>query len=205
MSWWTWLLPLALVIQVIHIGQQRARIARLGVYLRRHPIEEPMAQLMSGLMAALDQPSAAQRDAAWRALAPLETDLNRLLRRLALDIASLPEPLARLSRMPLGLPWATQWAAQCVDLRKLIALHAHAIERACLHGVRSPAQRAHTLLAELMLLQHTCHWYCRSQLVAQARLVARHHTSTAQVIDAVDAQTRRDYRALLAPSAASPR
>lgn len=205
MTWWTLLLPLALVLQMIQIGQQRARIARLDVYLRRHPIEEPMAQLMTGLMAALDQPEAAQREAAWRALAPLEARLNQLLRRLALDIASLPEPLARLSRIPLGLPWATQWGAQCVDLRKLIALHAHAIERACLHGVRSPAQRAHTLLAELMLLQHTCHWYCRSQMVAGARLVARHHTSTAQVIDAVDGQTRRDYRALVAPGPTRPR
>ena len=31
--------------------------------------------------------------------------------------------------------------------------------------------------AELFLMQHTCHWYCRSRAVASARMLARHKTS----------------------------
>ena len=52
-------------------------------------------------------------------------------------------------------------------------------------------------MAELFLMQHTCHWYCKSKPVASARLMARHQTGYAQVIDAVDPATRRAYLALV--------
>ena len=50
--------------------------------------------------------------------------------------------------------------------------------------------------AELFLMQHTCHWFCRSKAVASARMLARHKTSYAQLLDAVSPATRRAYRAL---------
>jgi hypothetical protein len=51
--------------------------------------------------------------------------------------------------------------------------------------------------AELFLMQHTCHWYCRSRAVASARMLARHKTPYAQLVDSVAPATRRDYRALV--------
>ena len=57
--------------------------------------------------------------------------------------------------------------------------------------------RAFMMTAELFLMQHTCHWYCKSKPVASARLLARHQTAYAQVIDAVDPATRRAYLALV--------
>jgi len=47
--------------------------------------------------------------------------------------------------------------------------------------------------AELFLMQHTCHWFCRSRAVASARMRARHQTSHAQLIESVSPQTREAY------------
>ena len=48
--------------------------------------------------------------------------------------------------------------------------------------------------AELFLMQHTCHWYCRSKAVAAARLMARHKISYTLVLDSVSPDTRAAYR-----------
>jgi hypothetical protein len=50
--------------------------------------------------------------------------------------------------------------------------------------------------AELFLLQHTCHWYCKSKTVASARMLARHQTSYDQLLAAVSPETRNAYRTL---------
>ena len=42
---------------------------------------------------------------------------------------------------------------------------------------QSPRRKAFTMSAELFLMQHTCHWFCRSKTVASARMMARHKTS----------------------------
>ena len=60
-----------------------------------------------------------------------------------------------------------------------------------------PKAQAYMMSAELLLMQHTCHWFCRSKAVASARLLARHQTSYAQVLDAVSPATRSDYLALV--------
>jgi hypothetical protein len=39
--------------------------------------------------------------------------------------------------------------------------------------------------AELFLMQHSCHWFCKSKAVASARMLVRHKTSHEQLIAAV--------------------
>jgi hypothetical protein len=58
-------------------------------------------------------------------------------------------------------------------------------------------RQAFMLSAELLLFQHTCHWYCRSKPVASARLLRRHKTSHEQVLASVTPDTRRAYQALV--------
>ena len=60
-------------------------------------------------------------------------------------------------------------------------------------GTERDAARA----AELFLLQHTCHWFCRTKVVASARMIARHQTSYEQLVAAVLPQTRAEYLALM--------
>lgn len=43
---------------------------------------------------------------------------------------------------------------------------------------------------------HSCHWFCKSKVVASARLLARHQTSHDQVLRSVTAETRQAYCAL---------
>jgi hypothetical protein len=47
------------------------------------------------------------------------------------------------------------------------------------------------------LMQHTCHWFCRSKAVASARLLARHKTPYAKVLESVAPATRARYQALI--------
>ena len=51
-------------------------------------------------------------------------------------------------------------------------------------------------VAELLLLQHTCHWYCKSRTVASARMLARHQTPYPQLVASVSPATRQAYLAL---------
>ena len=53
-------------------------------------------------------------------------------------------------------------------------------------------------MAELLLMQHTCHWFCRSFVVASARLLAQHQTHYQQALAAVSPETRSAYQALVA-------
>jgi hypothetical protein len=61
----------------------------------------------------------------------------------------------------------------------------------------SARDRAYAISAELLLMQHTCHWFCRSKLVASARMLSRHRTSYDQLVSAVLPQTRSEYLALV--------
>jgi hypothetical protein len=57
--------------------------------------------------------------------------------------------------------------------------------------------RAFMLTAELLLFQHSCHWFCRSKVTANARMMARHKTPHAQLLSSVSAQTREAYLQLV--------
>jgi hypothetical protein len=57
--------------------------------------------------------------------------------------------------------------------------------------------KAFTLTAELLLLQHSCQWFCRSKAMASSRMMARHRTPHAQLLASVSAQTRHAYQQLL--------
>ena len=80
-----------------------------------------------------------------------------------------------------------------------MAIHAHAIRQA-VHGEaeQAPKSRAFTISAELFLMQHTCHWFCKSKAVASARMLERHKTSYEQLLASVAPATATAYRALLA-------
>jgi hypothetical protein len=50
----------------------------------------------------------------------------------------------------------------------------------------------------MLLLQHSCHWFCRSRALASARLLAHHQSSYEQVLESIDPATRDDYLKLMA-------
>jgi len=81
-----------------------------------------------------------------------------------------------------------------------LAIHASGIARAAGNqdGL-APRERAFVMTAELLLMQHSCHWFCKSKTVASARMLARHQTPHAQLVASVSPETRRAYLALTGP------
>ncbi|HAU56784.1 MAG TPA: hypothetical protein DCW87_03975, partial [Comamonadaceae bacterium] len=128
-----------------------------------------------------------------------ELQLSEQFTRFAAEFARVEPAQARVSTLALALPFAEQWLPGATfDMRQALQIHAQGIERAVRNDAgRSLRDKAFTLSAELFLMQHTCHWFCKSKTIASARLLARHQTSHEQVLDAVAPETRSAYLALL--------
>lgn len=186
---------LALGAHVLKRREQAQRIALLGSYLSKFQVEKLMQDVLSGYQRALGEADAERQTQVWRHLETTEQTLSEQFNRFVLEFAKVTEPQARLSRLPLALPFVSQHVpASTLDLRKLLSLHAHGISQASQSKPdQAPKSRAFTLSAELMLMQHSCHWFCRSRTVASARLLARHQTAYAQVLAAVAPSTRQAY------------
>ncbi len=177
--------------------EQRERIALLAQHLRRYQIEPLMERLTEGYQRALAESDPQRRELLWQQHGASELALADQVGRLASDFARVEAEQALVSRLPL--PYATRWWPQAgFDFRQLLALHARGLaEAAAQDESRSPQQRAYRLMAEMLLLQHSCHWFCRSRTTASARLLARHKTRHDQALQAVGAATREAYLQLV--------
>ena len=189
----------ALAFWAIRSHEQGRRIALLGRHLAQLQIEKHMETLTQGYLRALDEDDAHRRDQIWILLHGTERALRGQFERMAAEFARTDPADARVSRLPFYVPFAARLApAATYDMRQALALHARGIERAVGADGVAPRDRAFTISAELLLMQHTCHWFCRSRMVASARTLARHQTSYDQLVASVSPQTRAEYLALTA-------
>ena len=201
MDFITLAIVIAVGLRALKARDERRRIALLGLHLGRFQVELLMEKLVEGYLRALGEVEAERRDQVWRYLQSSETSLCEQLHHLANDVNQMNASEVRVSKVPIAyadrfLPGAT------FDLRRALQLHAQALDRAVVNAdQRSSKARAFVITAELFLLQHTCHWFCKSKAVASARLVLRHQTSYAQVLAAVSPQTRQAYAALIGEKA----
>ena len=179
--------------------QQRKRILLLAQHLHPYQIEKLMEALTDGYLRALGESSPERREQIWQLLATTETQLSEQFERFAVDFAKVEEDKARVSRLALPLPLAELWWPQATfDMRKAVAIHARGLTRATeKRSGQSERDRAFTMSAELLLMQHSCHWFCKSHALASARMQARHQTPYTQLVASVSPETRRDYLALL--------
>lgn len=182
-------------------AEQKKRIALLGSYLGKHQIEKSMETLTAGYARALDEVDAARQLQILNLLHTTELALSDQFNRFAADFSRVNEEDARVSKLPLAIPFASRlFPGATFDMRKALSIHAIAIARAVnSKSDQSPKGRAFDLSAELFLMQHTCHWFCRSKTVASARMLAGHQTSHAQLVAAVVPDTRQAYCALTGP------
>jgi hypothetical protein len=174
---------------------QGRRIALLGSHLGNYQIEKHLETLTQGYLRALAEADDGRREQIWSLLRGTEQSLASQFERFAASFAKVDEAEARVSTLPVALPFAARWLpAASFDLRKALAIHARGISRAVQDGSDESARsRAFTTMAELFLMQHTCHWFCKSRTVASARMLARHKTSYQQLIDSVTPATRASY------------
>ena len=184
---------------VLNAKQQRERVALLASYLGNYQIEKLMENLTEGYLRALGESDAERREQVWNLLRTTELQLSEQFTRFTADFTRVDPLQARISTLPLALPFADRWLSSAsFDMRQALAIHAQGIERAVRNeSGLSLRDKAYTLSAELFLMQHTCHWFCKSRAIASARLMARHKTPHAQVLASVTPATRAAYIALL--------
>lgn len=192
-------LVFAAVSFMLRAGEQRQRIALLSGQLGPFQIEKLMERLHEGYQRALAESDPVRRSQIWPLQEATERELAGQFRRFAESFGKTDATHARINFIPL--PYAHRWLpgflAPGCDARELMRMHARGIERVVANEDRlSPSDRARTLLAEVYLMQHSCHWFCRSRSLASARLMARHQTTLAQALETVSPVTRQAYAAL---------
>jgi len=182
-------------IWLLRSAWQRKRIALLGRYLGKYQIEKLMESLTAGYLRALGESDAERRAQIWNLLSSTETKLSDQFASFAADFSKVDAVEARVSTLAMAIPYADKLFPRATfDLRKLLAIHAQGITRAASDNPDQTAKsRAFTLSAELFLMQHSCHWFCKSKTVASARLLVRHKTPYAQLLKSVAPETARAY------------
>ena len=186
------------VLVFFNVQAQRRRLVTLAGHLRPYRIEENMEHLLEGYLRAVGEKDPERARHVWTNLHQTEQTLvkqfNQLVQALEQDktlprLAPVPFQAVLADKLPNGISF---------EFAPLMRVHAQGIAFCADHPeVESEAdrkQRAFTMSAELLLMQHSCHWFCRSRAMASARLVAKHQTQYTQVLEAVSANTRASYQ-----------
>ncbi|HUH59142.1 MAG TPA: hypothetical protein VL001_03600 [Candidimonas sp.] len=189
------LLAVVAAWQMLRVRYQRTRIALLGRYLANLQLERHMETLTQGYIRAIREKDEA------RQLQVLET-FHQTERAVAAQIQSLADAMQKdstqatnVGALPFCVPYAERFfPAAMRDFRKLLHIHAvglrHAVDN---EECWDAKKRAYHLSAELYLFQHSCHWFCKSRGVANARLLLRHQVDHRKVLESVSAVTRSSY------------
>lgn len=182
---------------ILKTTDQRQRILLLGRHLGQFQIEKLMERLSEGYMRALNEKDPERRQQIWQLQASTEASIASQFQRFAAGLAKDTAAPFRVNR--IALPYADRWLpGASFDLREAMRIHARGIQLTVDNTAqRSERDRAYTLLAELYLMQHTCHWYCRTRATASARVLARHQTPYAQLVASVSPETRQAYSELV--------
>ncbi len=186
-------------IYMLNAKEQRKRIALLGSHLGNYQIEKLMEALTEGYLRALGEGTDERRGQIWSLLETTESQLAEQFARFAADFSKVDEAQSRVSRLALAIPFAQAiLPAATFDMRRALAIHARGIASVAENSEhRTPKDKAFAMTAELLLMQHTCHWFCKSKTIATARMLARHKTPHEQLVASVSAPTRTAYLALI--------
>ena len=180
-------------------SEQKRRIGLLGRSLGKYQIETLMENLTQGYLRALGEEDQVRREQILNMLTAAEQSVAQQFGSFATEFARLDEEQTRVSTLGFALPLATRLFPRATfDVREAFRIHARGLTEAAGNELqRSARDKAFTLSAELLLMQHTCHWFCRSKATASARMLVRHKTPYTQVVASVGPATRRDYEAML--------
>ena len=188
---------LATGIHWLNIQGQRKRTALLAEQLRPYQIEKHMAQLTGAYMRALGESDLERQQQIMQLQEQVEQQMAVEFQNLAREFAKLPAPVTR--GFKVALPFIDQLSPKATfDMRRMLEVHAQGIERAVnnLQGLSSK-ERSFLMMGEMFLMQHSCHWFCRSKTIASARMLAQHKTHYEQALDAVSHETRKAYLSLV--------
>jgi len=171
------------------------RIALLASHLSVLQLERHMETLTQGYTRAISADTESRQLQVLETFAQTEHAVAAQVRTLADSMQKEGEQAAGMGVLRVCVPHIERFLpALTRDLRRLLQIHAeglcHMVDNA---KNLEPKDRAFCLLAELYLFQHSCHWYCKSRGVADARLMLRHKVDYQKVLDSVSDGTRLAY------------
>ena len=191
------LLILATGIHWLNTQGQRKRTALLAEQLRPYQIEKHMEQLTGAYMRALGETEPERQLQILQLQEQAEQQLASEFQNLAREFAKLPAPVTRAFKV--ALPFIDQLSPKAsFDMRRMLEVHAEGIQRTVnnLQGF-SPKERSFRMMGEMFLMQHSCHWFCKSKTIASARMLTQHQTRYEQALDGVAPETRKAYLAVV--------
>lgn len=189
------LLIAAIALHFVRSRYQRGRIILLGQHLSNFQLERHMETLTEGYTRAIGEQDPSRQQQVLDMFAQTENAVATQIQSLADALQKEPAENTRVGMLPFCVPYAERIIPSMTrDFRQLLQIHASGLR----HVVDNPEQldpksRAYHLSAELYLFQHSCHWFCKSKTVADARLLARHKVTHQKVLESVSAQTRHAY------------
>ncbi|MFW7340177.1 hypothetical protein V0R37_01375 [Pollutimonas sp. H1-120] len=181
--------------QVLRMRYQRMRIALLGRHLANLQLERHMETLTQGYTRAIQEKDGTRQVQVLQNFAQTESTVAAQVKSLADAMQKESALAAGMGTLPFCVPYAERFLpALTRDFRKLLHIHAAGLRDVVNSENRWDAKtRAYHLSAELYLFQHSCHWFCKSRAVADARLKLRHQVSHRKVLGSVSAVTRSAY------------
>lgn len=189
------LLMAIVVWHMLRLRYQRAHIALLGQHLANLQLERHMETLTQGYARAIHEETQIRQHQVLESFAETERAVAAQVQSLAETMQKESAPITSLSALRICVPYVERFFAPLTrDFRELLHIHAAGL-RYVVDNQESwdIKDRAFHLSAELYLLQHSCHWFCKSRNVADARLVMRHQVNHQKVLDSVSSVTRSAY------------
>ena len=193
------LLMIAVVWRVFTLHYQRAHITLLAGNLANLQLERQIASLMEGYDRALKEDSENRQVQILENFAQTERTIAIHAQSLANAMQKEGELETRLGILALCIPYIERFLPGLTrDFRQLLAIHAAGLRHVVDNEENwSAKDRAFHLSAEVFLFQHSCHWFCKSRSVADARLMMLHKINHQKVLESVSERTRSAYRSWL--------
>lgn len=182
--------------QVLRVRYQRARIVLLGQHLAELQLERYMETLTQGYTRAIHEDSESRQLQVLETFAQTERAAAAQLAALAKGMQKEDAQATRMGMLSFCVPYIERFLPSATrDFRDLLHIHANGLRYAVDNEAQWDAKaRAYHLSAELYLFQHSCHWFCKSKAVADARLMLRHQVPHQKVLDSVSEPTRAAYQ-----------
>jgi hypothetical protein len=188
---------------LVRARYQRTHIAVLGQHLADLQLERHMETLTQGYIRAIHEASDTRQLQVLDTFAQTERAVAAQAQSLAEAMQKESPQAASMGVLRFCVPYVERFLpAVTRDFRQLLHIHAAGLRHVVDNEAGWDAKtRAYHLSAELYLLQHSCHWFCKSRIVADARLIRRHQVHHRKVLDSVSASTRSAYLCWLAGNA----
>ncbi len=181
---------------------QSAHIQLLAQHLLPYQLEKHIETLTQGYLRAIQTEDESRQLQIFDTLSPTEHTVAAQIQGLAQSMQTANQAQTQLCILAFCVPYVEKYLPSLTrDFRQLLLIHAEGIQHVVANEAGlSPKERAFQLSAELYLFQNSCHWFCKSRNVANARLQVQHKVSYQKTLESVSGRTRQAYAQWLQPA-----